>query len=151
MKTLTVIFDLDGTLAIIDKRRKLATKPSGKINWETFFAPENITLDEPNIPVIKTFQAMKAAGFRVGIFSGRSSISRTETEAWLEEYGIKPDFLFMRLQGSFTPDNILKKEWLDQETAAGHEILCVFDDRDKVVKMWRENGVACFQVNEGDF
>jgi len=28
----TVIFDLDGTLALIDKRRTLATKPNGKLN-----------------------------------------------------------------------------------------------------------------------
>lgn len=151
MKTLTVIFDLDGTLALIDKRRALAAKPDGKINWKTFFAPENIQLDEPNIPVIKTFQAMKAAGFRVGIFSGRDSISRKETESWLAEMGISPDFFRMRPQGTFTPDDVLKKEWLDQEIEDGHEIMCVFDDRDKVVRMWRDNGIACFQVNWGDF
>jgi phosphoglycolate phosphatase-like HAD superfamily hydrolase len=151
MEQLTVIFDLDGTLALIDKRRALAAKPNGKINWKTFFAPENIALDEPNVPVIKTFQAMKATGFRVGIFSGRDSISRNETETWLAENDIQPDFLFMRAQGSFTPDDVLKKEWLDQEMAAGHEIMCVFDDRDKVVKMWRENDISCFQVAPGNF
>jgi hypothetical protein len=31
------------------------------------------------------------------------------------------------------------------------DILCIFDDRDKVVKMWRSNGIACFQVAPGDF
>ena len=151
MKQLTVIFDLDGTLALIDKRRALAAKPDGKINWKTFFAPENISLDEPNDPVIKTFQAMKASGFRVGIFSGRDSISRKETEAWLAQHGIDPDFLLMRAKGSFTPDDVLKKQWLDQETAAGHQIMCVFDDRDKVVKMWRDNDISCFQVAPGNF
>jgi len=151
MKQQTVIFDLDGTLALIDKRRVLAAKPNGKINWKTFFAPENISLDEPNLPVIASFKAMKAAGFRVGIFSGRDSISRQQTEDWLAQHGIQPDFLFMRMQGSFTPDDVLKKDWLDQEMAAGHEIMCVFDDRDKVVKMWRENGISCFQVAPGNF
>jgi phosphoglycolate phosphatase-like HAD superfamily hydrolase len=151
MKQQTVIFDLDGTLALIDKRRALAAKPNGKINWKTFFAPENISLDEPNLPVIASFKAMKAAGFRVGIFSGRDSISRQQTEDWLAQHGIQPDFLFMRMQGSFTPDDVLKKDWLDREMAAGHEIMCVFDDRDKVVKMWRENGISCFQVAPGNF
>lgn len=32
-----VIFDLDGTLALIDERRALAAKLDGKINWKTFF------------------------------------------------------------------------------------------------------------------
>jgi hypothetical protein len=30
-------------------------------------------------------------------------------------------------------------------------LMCVFDDRDKVVKMWRDEGVACFQVAPGEF
>jgi phosphoglycolate phosphatase-like HAD superfamily hydrolase len=151
MKTLTVIFDLDGTLAIIDKRRKLSTKENGKLNWGTFFDPKNIQLDEPNNPVIKTFQALKAAGFRVGIFSGRDSISRSETEQWLLDNGIHTDFLRMRPQRSYTKDNVLKKQWLDEELEMGHEIMCTFDDRDKVVKMWRDNGISCFQVAEGEF
>ena len=151
MKTLSVIFDLDGTLALIDKRRSKAAKENGKINWKVFFSPENIQLDEPNIPVIKTFQSMKQAGFEVGIFSGRDSISRKETEDWLNENGIQFDFFKMRPEGSFTPDDVLKKMWLDEMISDGKEILCVFDDRDKVVKMWRENGISCFQVAEGSF
>jgi phosphoglycolate phosphatase-like HAD superfamily hydrolase len=151
MKQLTVIFDLDGTLANIDKRRTKATKADGKINWKIFFAPENIELDEPIDAVIKTFQALKQSGFRVGIFSGRDAISKKETEAWLAGHGIEFDFLRMRPQGDFTPDDKLKKTWLDGELYDGYEVMCVYDDRDKVVKMWRENGVACFQVAPGDF
>lgn len=151
MKTLTVIFDLDGTLALIDKRRELANKGNGKIDWKVFFSPENIQLDEPNPPVIKIFQTMKAGGFNVGIFSGRDSISKAETEDWLHRNGIWPDFFKMRPQGTFTPDDVLKKKWLDEMIQDGHEIMCVFDDRDKVVKMWRENGIPCFQVNYGNF
>ena len=147
----TVIFDLDGTLAIIDKRRALAAKPNGKINWGTFFAPENIKLDEPNFPVIESFKAMKAAGFIVGIFSGRDEISRQETMNWLAKHNIDPMFLRMRPNGSFTPDDVLKKAWLDEIIANGNEVMCVFDYRDKVVKMWRENGIACFQVAPGNF
>ena len=41
----TIIFDLDGTLAIIDKRRELSTKPNGKLDWGKFFNPSNIALD----------------------------------------------------------------------------------------------------------
>jgi phosphoglycolate phosphatase-like HAD superfamily hydrolase len=147
----TVIFDLDGTLAIIDKRRAKAALPNGKMNWTEFFAPENIQLDEPNLPVIESFKAMQAAGFTVGIFSGRDDISRQETMDWLDKHGIDPMFLRMRKHGSFVPDDKLKKIWLDELVENGNEIMCTFDDRDKVVKMWRENGVACFQVAPGDF
>ena len=41
----TIIFDLDGTLALIDKRRAISTKPNGKLDWDIFFDPKNISLD----------------------------------------------------------------------------------------------------------
>lgn len=145
-----VIFDLDGTLAIIDDRRALATKPNGKLNWGVFFNPDNIQLDKPNTPVIKTFQAMKAAGYTVGIFSGRDDITKTQTIEWLREHNVHADFMYMRPHNTYTPDDILKKSWLD-EIIKNSNIICVFDDRDKVVKMWRDNGIACFQVNYGSF
>lgn len=147
----TVIFDLDGTLALIDKRRALAAKADGKINWKTFFDPANIQLDEPNVPVIEMAKMLKAQGHSVVIFSGRDSISRTETIAWLNQFGVPFDVLKMRPEGSFTPDDVLKQDWLDQLFPVKSDILCIFDDRDKVVKMWRSNGIACFQVAPGDF
>jgi len=147
----TIIFDLDGTLAIINERREKATLPNGKMDWETFFDPANIELDKPNVPVINVFRVMAAGGYRVGVFSGRDAISYNETLQWLQKYEVNFDFIRMRPIGSNTPDDVLKKQWLDDELNAGEEILCVFDDRDKVVKMWRDNGIACMQVNYGDF
>jgi hypothetical protein len=147
----TIIFDLDGTLAIINERREKATLPNGKMDWETFFDPANIELDKPNVPVINVFRVMAASGYRVGVFSGRDAISYNETLQWLQKYEVNFDFIRMRPIGSNTPDDVLKKQWLDDELNAGEEILCVFDDRDKVVKMWRDNGITCMQVNYGDF
>ena len=147
----TVIFDLDGTLALIDKRRALAAKPDGKINWKTFFNPENIILDEPNVPVIEMAKMLKKQGHSIVIFSGRDSISKVETILWLQKFGVPFDVLKMRPQGTFTPDDTLKQNWLDQLFPDKSDVLCVFDDRDKVVKMWRENGLTCFQVDYGNF
>jgi len=31
------------------------------------------------------------------------------------------------------------------------DIFMVFDDRDQVVKMWRDNGIVVFQVADGNF
>ena len=64
----TVIFDLDGTLAIIDKRKEHSTKPNGKINWDEFFNPAHIAFDEPNEPVIKLAQMLKSDGYEILIF-----------------------------------------------------------------------------------
>ena len=150
----TVIFDLDGTLALIDDRRALATKPDGKMDWDTFFAPENIQLDKPNWPVIEMAKTLKNAGNRIVIFSGRSKATKGATKDWLNQLDIPFDVLKMRPTGRdfmFMPDDKLKQNWLDQLFPDKNDILCIFDDRDKVVKMWRDNGLSCFQVAPGNF
>jgi hydroxymethylpyrimidine pyrophosphatase-like HAD family hydrolase len=155
MKSKIVIFDLDGTLADIEDRRKLSTRENGKIHWGMFFDPKNIAMDLPNLPVIETFKALQSAGFKCIIFSGRGSATRTATVEWLSKFDIKPDILKMRPINSFTPDEILKRDWLNSlESEYGitkEDILCIFDDRDKVVKMWREEGLTCMQVAPGAF
>ena len=78
-----VIFDLDGTLALIDKRRAISTKDNGKMDWDTFFDPKNIDLDQPNTPVIKMAQMLKSQGFMIVIFSGRSKATKDATTCLL--------------------------------------------------------------------
>jgi hypothetical protein len=48
------------------------------------------------------------------------------------------------------PDEILKKHMLDKFVNID-EVFLVVDDRDKVVKMWRDLGLNTFQVAPGDF
>jgi len=47
------------------------------------------------------------------------------------------------------PDNDLKQMWLD--SIGVDNIAMVFDDRNQVVDMWRQNGLTTFQVADGDF
>ena len=50
----------------------------------------------------------------------------------------------------FMPDDKLKKQFLDDHVDIG-DVFLVVDDRQKVVNMWRENGLTTFQVDKGDF
>lgn len=176
------IFDLDGTLALIDHRRHLVDgsracpdcfgmppahdehqcptcggtgKP--KPNWPAFFAA--CVDDAPNHQVIRTMHQLLLARCDVQIWSGRSAEVMNETLAWLHRFVFwhpKLDAdkvqLVMRREGDFTPDEQLKAAWLDALDAHDRSrLVAVFDDRDKVVAMWRNKGVACFQVAPGDF
>jgi acid phosphatase class B len=156
MKKDVVIFDLDGTLALIDDRRKLSTKPNGKMDWDTFFDPDNIKLDLPNNAVIQMAKTLDAQGFTIVIFSGRSKATKDATATWLDKHDIPFNIMKMRPIGhpwAFMPDDKLKQGWLDDIFPGKQKdrILCIFDDRDKVVNMWRDNGLTCFQVAPGDF
>lgn len=147
----TIIVDLDGTLALNQHRFYYIDKSLGnKPNWQAYF--EACDKDAPNTSVIETIKALKIQGYLIHIFSARGDIVREKTIQWLEKYNVPFDQLTMREMDSFTPDEELKKSWLLSEYPNyKKDILCVFDDRNKVVKMWRSLGLACFQVAEGDF
>lgn len=150
----TVIFDLDGTLALIDTRRKIATKDNGKMDWDKFFDPNFIKLDRPNWPVIDTLKLFSEKGLKIVIFSGRSEVTKDATEEWLDRYNIPFDTLRMRptsKEFKFMRDDDLKEGWLNELFPDKSDIFAVFDDRNKVVEMWRRNGITCFQVADGDF
>ena len=169
MNKKTVIFDLDGTLANIDDRRDISMKPNGRLDWDVFAAPNSIlALDKPNAPVIKMAQMFKADGFKIVIFSGRNDRGFDATVQWLSDFKVPFDLLVMRpdkfkdkswpiADGNpatgdmrFMPDEILKKKMLDAFVDI-NDVFLVVDDRDKVVKMWRDLGLNTFQVAPGNF
>ena len=156
-----VIFDLDGTLALIDNRRNLAGVTPGapqatnpQMNWDVFLDPKNIDLDLPNIPVIEMAQMLKSQGYTIVILSGRTKATKDATRDWLDKYDVPYDVLKMRPTSDYwhyMKDSDLKKHWLDDLFPNKDDIFAVFDDRQQVVDMWRDNGLTVFQVAEGDF
>ena len=139
------VFDLDGTLADVEHRKHHVRGKNR--DWPAFF--KECTDDGPNKPVIAALLALKAAGHRIEIWSGRSDEVKAETLAWLEANGIDPALLTnMRPEKDYQPDDALKRQWL---LAADTRPDAIYDDRNKVVDMWRAEGIPCFQVAPGDF
>lgn len=143
----TVIFDLDGTLADIGHRMPLVA--GKRKQWNEFFL--GCVDDKPIEPVIEMCNLLYRTGYRIRILSGRSAIVHTQTVEWLRQQGVHYHTLTMRPQDDRRPDHELKGIWLDALRAEEEDILCVFDDRASVVKMWRRRGLTCLQVAEGEY
>lgn len=147
-----VIFDLDGTLANINERKRFITGELGYKSWKKFFCPKEVAKDKPITQVINVAKMYKKSGYKLFIFTGRDEVSRDVTEAWLAKQGVEFDILLMRSNGDYTADNLLKKRWVGEYFSnPSLDVEAVYDDRDKVVKMWREMGIQTFQVDYGDF
>lgn len=142
-----IIFDLDGTIALIEHR--LHHIDGKKKDWHTFFAA--CTNDLPNAPIIEVLRALHQRGHEIWIASGRSDEVREETVHWLTQHDVPFDHLVMRKAGDRRADDIVKREWLVNGPLPRERIMMVFDDRDKVVAMWRRHGLTCLQVAPGDF
>ena len=110
--------------------------------------------DSPNQPVIDTVAAIAHSNLvpiNVHILSGRSEIVRAETVAWLERYVQFEYSVTMRPENDHRPDHILKKGLIEKLNLNTSNVLCVFDDRESVVQMWRREGFCCYQVADHSF
>lgn len=148
-----IIVDLDGTLADIQHRLHFI-KDGEKPNWDGFNAA---CVDDIKVhPVAQTVDLFRNFGaVKVCIMTGRSQRYIEETVDWLRSRKIPYDALVMRAQGDFRSDTEVKKEMYAQYFQNGFEqrrkVYFVLEDRDKVVAMWRELGLTCFQVRKGDY
>lgn len=128
-----------------------------KPDWQAFY--EACDKDEPIESVIEVFRSLKlkfAEKPDIRIWSGRCESVRKKTENWLNE-NIRGTTWFhndadlkMRPIGDYTPDDELKERWLDEELAEGKKIDFIFDDRPKVIRMWRRRGIFVFNCQQGD-
>jgi len=150
------IFDLDNTISITahrDHHIKKTRRTSA--DWDAFYAA--CEGDAPNIPVVLTLNHLRCSGWDIKIFSGRRMDVHAETIRWLNRYTVlTPDYLeenlLMRPIGDNTEDTLMKTQWYN--ALSDHDkdrLICIYDDRDRVVNMWRSLGLTCFQVQPGDF
>ncbi len=143
------LFDIDGTIA--DLSHRLHHINGEKKDWRAFFAACNE--DKPIPHMIRLAKDLALPGSTIIYVSGRSDECRIETVKWLEDNDLllSSTHLYMRKSGDRRPDNIVKGELLDRILADGFIPIMAFDDRNQVVKMWRERGIPCAQVAYGDF
>lgn len=142
-----IVFDIDGTLANIEHRRQyVATKPK---NWKAFTA--GIPFDTPHEEIVFLAKTFEALGHTVILCSGRSEESRKVTEEQMQDFGVEFNALYMRSEGDYREDSIVKTELLSQITYDYGFPYLWFDDRQQVVDAIRAKGVRVLQVAPGDF
>ncbi|MCY4470218.1 MAG: hypothetical protein OXC08_16005 [Thiotrichales bacterium] len=164
-----IVFDLDGTLADGTHREHFIAGETK--DWDAYF--EACDGDTPIHHAIDTLIALARDDHDIEIWSGRGvGLNYSvygKTRIWLGAHadihtlgsdlpGFEPTAfrvdcigLRMRDHADHTPDHELKRRWLNEARADGRPPELVFDDRNRVVAMWRDEGIPCFQVAPGDF
>lgn len=146
-----IICDLDGTLALFGNKRN------------PYDASQCDLTDDPNLAVLNTLR-MFQLGYdtdrapvdlqKIFFFSGRTDKYKEPTVRFLENkcgFSIDGGFmeLHMRVDGDFTADEIIKEQMYKDHVEGKYNVLFVFDDRPKVVRMWKRIGLPVFNVGSG--
>ena len=127
-----IICDMDGTLALLNGRNPYDASTC-----------ENDGLNK--------VVASLLIGKNVLIVSGREDKYREQTEKFLSKHNIQYVMLFMRTTDDIRKDSVIKNEIFDAHIRGKFNIDFVLDDRNQVVQAWRDMGLTCLQVAEGDF
>jgi len=135
-KELCIVVDIDGTLA---------HNSSGR-DWYDYHRVGEDTVHGHIKSILKRY-----TDIYILLVSGRYDNCKEITENWLQEHDIPYSNIFMRKTGDNRCDTIVKQELFEEYIEPFFNVLFVLDDRDRVVRMWRELGIPCLQVAPGDF
>jgi hypothetical protein len=143
-----ILCDIDGTLAHMNGKR-------------TPFEWDKVHLDDYDPFVGYCLLNHWDAKDKIILVSGRDAVCQPATLQWLTNHGVPYHSLFMRPVQDFRPDTVVKREIWDTKIMPTYGRMftetefvkrcIVYDDRDVVVKMWRDMGLKVFQVAPGDF
>lgn len=153
------VFDLDGTLFDPAHRVHLLEDKTDPDRWVKFYDAGRH--DAPITQTLIVLAALANTGAEIRFLSGRADFTFDDTIHCLKqttpltiEYLASPGIISLR---NYAPidkrnDDVMKKEWLDNLVPADRSrLVAVFEDRQRVVDMWRANGVTCYQVAPGNF
>lgn len=140
-----VIVDLDGTLAEMVGRGP--------------FDEHLVLTDKLREEVACMVEHAAFSDCTIIFMSGRTDGCYDDTLTWLKDklyflngWDVQWELHMRRaVEDRGRPDDDVKYDLFMREVASRFNVLYAIDDRNKVVKMWREIGITCAQVAEGDF
>ena len=150
-KKKAIIVDIDGTVALRNNR--------SPFDYEKAYEDR---VDHRMAHLLKNL--INETEYEVFFVTGREDIGdcRKITTAWINDNiypkqghnGFLPSDnwrLLMRGEGDHRSDDVTKGEIYMNCIEPWYDVVCVFEDRNRVVKMWRDLGLLVAQVWDGDF
>lgn len=131
-----IIVDVDGTIALRRNR--------GPYEWH------KVGNDAPNKPIVRLVGTLYEMGYALLIVTCRDGRFESLTTQWLYDYQIPFDRCYSKPADSDDTDVVVKAR-IYEDIKEEFNVQYVFDDRQEVVEMWRNNGLTCLQVADGYF
>ena len=135
-----ILCDIDGTLALLgDRNHYDPTTGEDLLNY-------------PIANILQVYDNQTLFEVSLILITGREDKYREHTVDWLRRNQIVHyQELLMRRTNDFRKDYVIKKELYSKDIKGKFDVLFALEDRDQVVKMWRDLGITCLQVAYGTF
>jgi predicted kinase len=139
------IVDMDGTFAI---------KAPGRDIYDASRCDEDTP--DPAVQAIvnalNRFEMSDDSTVFPFFLSGRDSAVWENNWEWIRQNSyVTFPVQAMRAEGDTRPDFVIKYELFDKYIRGKYNVLFALDDRDSIVRLWREMGIRTLQVNYGNF
>ena len=147
-----IVCDIDGTISKVGDRLKYLQQDPP--NWDKFY--EDSFEDEPIKPIVRMVEILSwSPVYQIAFCTGRRESVREKTKQWIskhiEDIYVHKDRLFMRPDNDHRHDTEIKPELLAAAGITPENTAFIIEDRNSMVKKWRELGFTCIQPVEGDF
>lgn len=143
-KRKAVIVDVDGTLVDVSSIRhhiREMMNEDGSWKRKNFDAFHRDSVNCP--PILETLAHVHywaASGHAILIVTARSRKYYGPTAWWLAEHAVPHDELYMRSDGDYRKDFIVKKEILAR-IEQRFEVVHAIDDNPSVIDLWTSEGI----------
>lgn len=132
-----IIVDTDGTVARMDGR-----------------SPYDYTAVDTDLPVknvIALVRELSSTHYVIGVSGRPEDEAGDATLSWWREHGIPFDEFYFRPADRKTErDDIVKRDIFDEHIREHYNVVGVFDDRLRVVRMWHALGLTTYRVGDPD-
>lgn len=139
-----VIFDIDGTLADVNK-----ILPLWHVAKEAFWR----SVGEAKMirPMALMYQCFFEEGVDLVVYTARPEKIRTATEKWLTENSLFYNELLMAKDNDTRHDIDIKLEMLRENGLTPDKVAFIVEDRTCVVEALRKAGYTVLQCADGDY
>jgi predicted kinase len=143
------LIDIDGTIADITHRLHFVKPGKGhKKDWKGFF--ESMDEDEVREDVKKDVMKLFNEGKTIIFMSGRPEKYREFTQRWLARNFLNIYYtIIMRKSTDKRQDDETKRDLFNEYFPDKSVIHVVYDDRPRVLRVWRELGLNVVDVGKG--
>lgn len=144
-KRKAVIVDVDGTLVDVSSIRhhvRKAQNPDGTWKKKNFDAFHRDSVNCP--PILGTLCMLEQwieEGAEIIIVTARSERYYPQTAWWLAENEVPHAAIYMRTEGDYRQDYVVKREILERIRQRWHVVHAI-DDNPSVIALWEEEGIG---------